>query len=66
MAIKETTQLIETYIQMMASESEGEGKQSLDELEQESEISVPVEQESQDRSKMRKIISNEMHNLFDE
>ena len=66
MAIKETTQLIETYIQMMASESEGEGKQSLDELEQESEISVPVEQESQERSKMRKIISNEMHNLFDE
>jgi hypothetical protein len=66
MAIKETTQLIETYIQMMASESEGEGKQSLDELEQESEISVPVEQESQERSKMRKIISNEMYNLFDE
>lgn len=30
MAIKETTQLIETYIQMMASESEGERKQSLD------------------------------------
>ena len=29
-------------------------------------MSVPVEQERHERYKMRKIISNEMHNLFDD
>lgn len=43
---------------MMASESEGERKQSLDELEQELEMSLPSEKGRQERSQIRNVIAN--------